>query len=415
MGMRLIRSWFLVATCVATVSLYPPVVGAQEVAEVDFDGRWSTDYGVVVLAQDGDQVTGSYTYGLGGAIAGQVEGRRLTFRYIEPMAWGDAYFEMSPDNSSFTGQWLADGTEVWLPWNGRRLEPQVVVEEVAGGNGAFIGLFETNWGRLRLSPGLDHDVSGHYSGGTLSGSVAGNRLEYTYREATGTTGSGWFEPTPEGGIRGDWSSSEGGSGSWSGSRVDIEPGVVWLVVLEAQWETSLAESEYSFGDMLRTYFERMPNVRVRHRRIADLADYRRAASELAFLAEPTALWLSGHGAAGRLALEGGGVGAPEILETLQRAENVFLVHFSSCEMMVDGVAETIRAGLPTSRELAISGYEVPVDWGGSAVLEILYLDLVLGRGMPPRAAASVLLNELNFADESGTSGSPLGALHFRID
>ena len=167
--------------------------------------------------------------------------------------------------------------------------------------------------------------------------------------------------------------------------------------------------------MLRTYFERIPSIRVRHRRLADRNDYLRASSELSFLAEPTVVWLSGHGSAGRLAVEGGGVGADDVAATLLAAENVFLVHFSSCEMLVPGVTDTIRAALPPGRDVPVSGYGVPVDWGGSAVLEILYLDLVLGRGMSPRQAARVVLDELRFAGENATTGSPLGALHFRIE
>ena len=402
--------WLLLLSVVCWFQASPS--HAEPAAGVDFTGRWSTDFGPVTLQQEGSTVTGSYTYGMGGRIEGNVDGFRLTFRYVEPMASGDTWFEISPDFQSFTGQWRADGTTVWLPWNGRRLTDVVTVPD-EGEELPFTGLFETNWGRLRLTQTPDERVTGRYSGGRLEGDVVDDQLVFDYQQE-GSVGSGWFRVGEGGALEGEWE-SDSGSGPWTGQRVLPEPGVVWLVILEAQWETSLAEVEYSFGDMLRTFFQRMPNVRVRHRRVLDREDYLRAAAEISFLAEPTALWLSGHGSAGRLAIEGGGIGAEEIHETLRHAENIFLVHFSSCEMMVTGVVETIREDLPTTRALTISGYGAPVDWGASAVLEILYLDLVLGRGITPRDAARILTDELRFAGDAPTPDSPLGALQFRVD
>lgn len=84
-------------------------------------------------------------------------------------------------------------------------------------------------------------------------------------------------------------------------------------------------------------------------------------------------------------------------------------------MMIPGIAETIRSALPADRAVSLSGYQVSVDWGASAVFEILYLDLILGRGLSPQQAARIAIDELNFAGDSPTLGSPLGTLRFRID
>jgi hypothetical protein len=55
-----------------------------------------------------------------------------------------------------------------------------------------------------------------------------------------------------------------------GVRVAPVPGRKWLVVLEAHYENNLAEQEYSFGQMLKAFFARTPEVQVRHRFFHDL-------------------------------------------------------------------------------------------------------------------------------------------------
>jgi hypothetical protein len=164
--------------------------------------------------------------------------------------------------------------------------------------------------------------------------------------------------------------------------------------------------------MLRSYFERFPNVGVRHRRLQSRRDFLEFGAEVGYLAEPVALWISGHGSPEGLIAGGDTIGAADIQAVLAQAPTVFLVHFSSCAMMAGSLPATIRAGLPEPP--AISGFGVEVEWGASAVFEILYLDLVLGQGLTPSAAAAVLQSELNFADETATPGSPLGSLWFNL-
>ncbi|MBN1944384.1 MAG: hypothetical protein JW797_01855 [Bradymonadales bacterium] len=383
----------------------------QEVA--DFSGRWSTTYGVLELTQQGDSARGTYSYGGGSSIEGRVNGNRLQFRYREPIATGEGWFEMATDGQSFAGQWREDGASSWYAWTGTRFTPPIPTDAATG----MSGLFDTTYGRLRLFRSGE-EVVGSYSfqgGSSIEGRMEGNRLVFRYTEPT-AAGEGWFEMAPDGSMfEGAWRADGTDHwSSWVGERVQPVQGIMWLVVLEAPWELSLAENEYSFGEMLRAYFERYPHVRVRHRRFYDLEDFRRATSALAFLAEPVALLVAGHGQGGQLMSEGERIPPDEIGRALAKAPNVFVVHFSSCEMMTGTAPEEIKAQLPEGRSVAISGYATSVDWSASALLEFFYLDLVLGRGMQPGVAAHAVLRDLAFAGDQTDVYSPLGAAQFRF-
>jgi hypothetical protein len=281
----------------------------------DFGGSWNSTYGSMRLIQDGSSVTGSYSYSSGSSIVGTVEGNRLTFRYTEPSAAGDGWFDLSGDGDSLDGQWREDGSTSWAPW--------------------------------------------------------------------------------------------------TATRVGADPDRTWLFVVEAYWEESLAEPEYAFGDMLRTWFERYPNVEVRQRRIHDGDDLRAALAEVAYIDEPVAVWIASHGQAGQLAVDGDMVPVSVVAESLASAPGVFLVHFSSCEMGVGNALQTVRAALSVT-DAVVSGYAVSVDWSASALVEIAYLDLVLGRGYRPGVAFDQVLAELPMAGDRGIPGSPFAATALRI-
>jgi hypothetical protein len=260
-------------------------------------------------------------------------------------------------------------------------------------------------------------VTGFYRGkteGQLEGQVKGERLTYTWREG-GNKGEGWFEVVSAGAIQGEWRGDKASEwASWSGQLAVPAAGVRWLVVLESQWEESLADHEYAFGDMLRAYFERVPSVRVRHRRVRQASDFEAIGRELALLAEPTALWLSGHGDEAGVSLDGAPLDHTQLAPALALASNVFIVHFASCAVMGGDVPKKLRAALPKGRALAISGYATPVDWSASAALEMLYLDLLLARGAAPADAFAIIRSELRFAGDAPTAGSPFGALMLRL-
>jgi hypothetical protein len=128
-----------------------------------------------------------------------------------------------------------------------------------------------------------------------------------------------------------------------------------------------------------------------------------------------ALVLASHGEADGLLAGGEVIGAVDISRALNDAPGVFLTHFSACAVMGGEVPGTILGALPADRAMALSGYAVPVDWAASALLEFLYLELVLGRRMTPAQAADVVRAELGFAGDVATEGSPLGATQFRFE
>ncbi|MDX2277403.1 MAG: hypothetical protein NW206_18300 [Hyphomonadaceae bacterium] len=120
----------LVAFVAFVVALAAPSVG-----HCQFAGEWDTTYGRMVLTQDGNRVAGSYVYGLfstRGAVEGVVQNGRLFFRYTEPAAAGEGWFQASDGAMSFEGQWRRDGVTSWSSWRGVRIgEPPQMVQQQA--------------------------------------------------------------------------------------------------------------------------------------------------------------------------------------------------------------------------------------------------------------------------------------------
>lgn len=94
------------------------VSGSTFAADPTFVGAWETTYGRMALTESDGKVSG--TYGGKNGIIGTVAGTRFTFQYIEPGVTGEGYFELSPDGTTFTGQWRPAGRENWSSWTGRR-------------------------------------------------------------------------------------------------------------------------------------------------------------------------------------------------------------------------------------------------------------------------------------------------------
>jgi hypothetical protein len=287
---------------------------ADDKPTANFDGLWETSFGRLRLAQTGTAIEGTYSYGGGSVLKGEVEKDRLTFRYVESEAAGEGWFELAPSGKKFHGKWRAAGSEAWQEWDGTRIEPV--------------------------------------------------------------------------------------------------PGRVWLVVLEANWEGSLAEQEYSFGHMLRAFFARSEKVQVRHRWVTDAASLRRWCQELTYLAEPAVLLFAMHGSEAGVNTGRQTVGAKELAAHLKGARTLKLIHFSSCQIMKGSAGGELAKGL--GGRVPVSGYRTTVDWAGSAVIEFTYLDLILLRGYKPAAAAEQVLKLLPFAGDKGVPGAAIPAAGFRL-
>jgi hypothetical protein len=252
-------------------------------------------------------------------------------------------------------------------------------------------------------------VAGYYECGgpsSFQGLSSGSRLEISYREPA-AIGEAKFELAPGGeSFEGQWC-AEGGTEwkPWTGTRVHADPGVTWLVVFEAHWQRSLAENEYAFGHMLREVFARRPGVQVRQRFFQDAESLEHWCRELLYLPEPAILVIASHGEAEGPSVHGRVIDTDRILESLEPAASLKLLHFSCC---------LVGSGEIPSRRFPVSGYTTRVDWGVSALLEFSYLDLILNRGLGPAEAAEKLPLLVRFAGDVAPPGSPYPAAGFRF-
>jgi hypothetical protein len=92
-------------------------------ATARFNGVYQTSFGLMRLVQTETRVVGCYDFQDSSSLVGTVTGNRLTFRYAEPTAAGEGWFEPGPDGNSFVGQWKADGGDNWSEWTGTRVAP----------------------------------------------------------------------------------------------------------------------------------------------------------------------------------------------------------------------------------------------------------------------------------------------------
>jgi hypothetical protein len=103
------------------------------------------------LVEDGDAVQGVYAYGGNSTLSGKVEGNRLKFRYQEPDAEGEGWFDLAADGNRFDGRWKAKGVAGWSDWSGMRVQPVP--------NRVWLVVVEANW---------EKDIAEHeYSFGSM--------------------------------------------------------------------------------------------------------------------------------------------------------------------------------------------------------------------------------------------------------
>lgn len=397
-------------TRLALALVLTPLALPTTAAEPTFAGTWDTTYGTMTLVQTGDEVRGTYVMnGLACQIEGHVQGRKLTFRYKEPDARGEGTFEIAGDGRSFAGRWREADATVWAEWTG---------ELVQAAADPFDGVWDTPFGKMRLVQN-GNKVAGCYGfdAGEIEGTVAGNRLTFHYTERT-EQGAGRFDLSPDGkALAGQWRrQGETEWRDWPATRVEPEPGVTWLVVVETQWEEGdLARSEYAFGDMLRAFFAGSPQIRVRHRIFDEADDLAHWCRESAYLPEPVVLLIASHGSPTGVSAEGGTeIGPAAIAADLRHADNLRLLHFSSCLIMKGDIAEKIREQLAGEVSFPISGYTTAVDWAGSAVNEFMYLNLILVRNESPPDAIKELSRLLPFSGNEDVPGTSMKALGMRI-
>lgn len=371
-----------------------------------FAGHWETTFGPMRLAQKGNTLEGTYGREENpDIIKGTLQAGKFTFRYTETTAAGEGWFRLAADGQSFSGQWREDGHQDWNNWTGKRIDD----------TDSFTGLWKTSYGRMRLTQNGD-TVRGIYSFGgnaTIEGTVDGRTLKFKYEQPDGEKGEGTFELSEDArNFSGTWqtAAAKGGAaapGKWTGSRIVPQPNKIWLVVLEANWEHDLTDNEYSFGVMLRTFFARVPNVAVRHRFFASEADFRRWTAELPYIAEPIVLHISSHGTRDGIICGDKTIDGKTIAECLKGVGDLRLLHFGTCLIAGGEIPRQIHSMLGESARFPISGYANSADWGGSAVIDFTYLDLILSRHMTPADAAKATRKMLSFAGNKGNPGDAI--------
>lgn len=283
---------------------FSPLILASEI--VDFSGIWETTYGELFLEQSGSKVSGWYNMNGICTVEGIINSSgRLIFKYIEPSASGEGWFEMSEIGNSFTGEWKEDGTNTWYSWDG-------------------------------------------------------------YRKGSGNNKK-------------------------------------WLIVLEVEWQESISENEYSFGEMLQEWFNRLENVEVRQRFFHSIQDLIDLSAEIGMLSGDVYLLIATHATEEGLQVKGNIITAKEISEALKYCQNLKLLHFSACQIMGGDIPEEIMSlNKNWDNNFIISGYTRSVDWAGSALIEFFYLDMILGKGFLPDEAAASVLETFSYAGNIGT-------------
>lgn len=367
--------------------------------DANFAGRWFTTFGPMDLQQDGDRVHGVYRFKQQEcAIDGRIEKGRLVFHYQEPAARGEGWFVLARAGK-FEGQWRQEGDPRWAAWIGER---------------GFDGIWDSSFGLLRLVQEGDH-VIGSYEGlggATVEGRVDGEQLTFRYQEPN-AAGEGEFTLAADGrAFEGQWH-EDGAAGwqPWVGRRLSATPGQVWLVVIEAHWQRHFMDKEYSFGNMLREFFARVPGVKFSHRFFSNEAGLRQWCGDLRYMPDPVVVVLASHGTSAGLSVHGQTISPQALSESLHLADNVLLLHFSACLAMQEG---PLMQEMRRTARFPFSGYTTSVDWAASAIVEFTYLDMILSKGLTPADAAEQLPRLLSFAGDQGFADAAYPAAGFRF-
>jgi hypothetical protein len=289
----------------------------------------------------------------------------------------------------------------------------------------FIGDWKTTYGNMQLRA-TENEIQGvYYLGGeaTISGKVEGSTLRFEYKEPSGAAGYGVFTlAEDQASFSGHW--REGAISpeplnendkTWSGKRIiakDPTEKATWLVVLEPHWEQSIEESEFSYGQMLREYYRRIPSLQFRHRRVHDKEDFLRVGKEISAIDGNVILYISSHGTEKGATLSDGTLAKEQVITVLRESPNVRLLHFGCCLVAGGSVPEEILKALPKEKRIPISGFTKVADWGGSALTDFAYLDNLIERKLSPKEAVAATRRNLLFARE--TSPGPVPPMDLRI-
>ena len=199
-------------------------------------------------------------------------------------------------------------------------------EEKKATTPTFAGLWNTSFGKLRLIEAGDGTIRGCYrwegNNGEVAGKMEKGALAFSYTDVA--KGEGRFELSEDGmSFSGKWR-QEGTEkwNEWNGKRIIPIPGAKMLVVIEARWESGLASEEFSFGEMLDSYFKRVPHIAVRERFFTNYEGFAHWCRDIAYVAEPVVLSIASHGTEKAITVNGKQISADQIAEALKYAANL---------------------------------------------------------------------------------------------
>ena len=102
--------------------------------------------------------------------------------------------------------------------------------------------------------------------------------------------------------------------------------------------------------------------------------------------------------------------AGRVCRSLRLADGLKLLHLASAASLAG--QESVRAlqGAP----FPVSGYTGNVDWAQCALAEVVFLDMVLDKGLTPERAAEQLPRLVRFAGAESLPGSPYRPAGFAL-
>lgn len=87
-----------------------------------FIGTWNTNWGLLIIKQGEEKLTGKYSGKFSGTIEGTVKEGKLHYKWVQPNGeWGSGVFTVSEDGNTLTGTWGGANSETnGGAWNGKR-------------------------------------------------------------------------------------------------------------------------------------------------------------------------------------------------------------------------------------------------------------------------------------------------------
>jgi len=116
----------------ATGTTVQQPAGNSDLGTYSWVGEWDSNWGKMVLTQNGALITGTYTHDKG-KISGTVSGNVFTGTWSESPSYsppndaGDMELTMSADGKSFTGKWRYGSDGSWGNWEGGKRLTEVIL------------------------------------------------------------------------------------------------------------------------------------------------------------------------------------------------------------------------------------------------------------------------------------------------